>query len=343
MKLSSAQKLRLGAFVITGSVLFAGLGLLLAGLKVWEKRDVYTTRFGESVAGLEVSAPVTYRGLRVGNVREMGISADDPMTIEVTLALQPGTPLYIGTQAVLDMGGITGLKSINLIPGDPTGGTMEPGTRIEVGPSLVHRLTGQAEQIALKVEMVANELALWTRAANRQRVEKLIDDVTRLATDADGFIVDNKAAFTTTLIEVGRASAQVGLVAAEVERSLVQVRAEAIAALKEAERTLQEIRRPLSKVDEAEVARVVTTTQEALLKLDQRLSNQELGKAIQDLLVSIQHLTVLIENVDVAVRAGREDFVQSLSNLQDATEDIREFSRIIAQDPSTLIVGTEGK
>ncbi|MFH1807301.1 MAG: MlaD family protein [Pseudomonadota bacterium] len=341
MKLSRAQKVRLGAFVITGSVLFVGLGLVLAGLKIWEHRDVYSTRFTESVSGLEVSAPVTYRGLRVGNVREMGIASDDPMAIEVTLALVPGTPLYIGTQAVLDMGGITGLKSINLIPGDPTSGVMEPGTRIEVGPSLVHRLTGQAEQIALKIEMVANELALWTRAENRMRVEKLVDSATQLASDADGFIVQNKETFNRTLEEVGRASAQVTLVAAEAERSLVQVRTEAIAALKEAERTLQEVRRPLSRIDEAEVARVVVTTREAVAKLDQRLSNAELGKAIADLLASLQYMTALIENVDVAVRAGREDFVQSLSNLQDATEDIREFSRIIAQDPSTLIRGTE--
>lgn len=341
MKLTRAQKVRLGAFVVSASALFLGVGLVLAGLKIWERRDVYTTRFTESVSGLEVSAPVKYRGLRVGAVQDMHIAEDDPNAIEVTLALEPGTPLYAGTKAMLDMGGLTGLKSINLVPGDSTGVLIEPGSTLEAGPSLVHRVTGQAEQIIVKIEMVANQLARWTSDENRMRMEKLIDDVDKLATDADLFVADNREGFKTTVENVGRAAAAVAAAAAEAERTLEQARAEALATLEEAQKTIREARRPLKAIDEKEVALAVTTARQAIEKLDRRLSDQELGKAIEDLLVSLKHLTVLIENVDLSVRAGREDFVSSLSNLQEATEDIREFSRIIAQDPSTLVVGKE--
>ncbi len=341
MKLSRAQKVRLGTFVVTGAVLFLGAALVLAGLKVWEIRDHYSTRFVENVSGLEVSAPVKYRGLRVGSVTQMGVADDDPLAIEVQLDLVPGTHLYEGTQAVLDTGGLTGLKSINLIPGDPTAGIIEPGSRLEAGPSLMHRLTGQAEQIALKIEMVTNDLALWTRAENRLRFEKLIDHTTALASNADSFIELNKESFKRTVDEVGNASAAITRVADEADRSLQLVRVETLATLKEAQKTLADIRRPLKGIDKAKVDTFVATVQGAATKLDRRLGDDELGKAIEDLVASLAHMTVLIENVDVAVRAGREDFVQSLANLQDATEDIREFSRIIAQNPSTLIVGNE--
>lgn len=341
MKLSKAQKLRLGTFVVTASTIFLGLSLLLAGLKVWEKRDHYHTRFTESVSGLEVSAPVKYRGLRVGNVDGMQISKEDPLAIEVSMALEPGTTLHKGTLAVLDMGGLTGLKSINLIPGDPKASALEQGAYIEAGPSLMHRLTGQAEQIAIKIEMVANELALWTRPENRMRVEKLIDNVTSLTANADTFIGDNKAGFQNTVAEIGRASASVVRVAGETERSLEQAREEAIITLKQAQLTIQEARRPLKAIDPKEVAKTLELAQQAVINMDRRLSNDELGKVVDDLLVSLKHLTQLIENIDLAVRAGREDFVSTLSNLEDATEDIREFSRIIAQDPSTLIMSKE--
>jgi len=341
MKLTKAQKVRLGTFVVTASTLFLGLGLILAGLKVWERRDVYTTRFIESVSGLEVSAPVKYRGLRVGAVQDMRIAADDANAIEVTLALEPGTRLFKGTIAVLDMGGLTGLKSINLVPGDTTGVLIEPGSDIEAGPSLVHRVTGQAEQIVVKIEMVANQLARWTGDENRMRVEKLIDDVDLLARNADAFLEYNREELKSAIEGVGRASDSVAAAAAEAERTLEVARKETLVTLDEAQKTIREARRPLQAIDEGEVALAVTTARKALQKLDQRLSNEELGKAIEDLLVSLKHLSVLIENVDLSVQAGREDFVSSLSNLQEATEDIREFSRIIAQDPSTLVVGKE--
>ena len=41
------------------------------------------------------------------------------------------------------------------------------------------------------------------------------------------------------------------------------------------------------------------------------------------------------------VRASREDFTVSLNYMRQAAEDLREFSRIIAQDPSVLLRGQE--
>ena len=103
------------------------------------------------------------------------VSPDDPSAIEVTLSLDPRTRLYEGTEAVLAQSGITGLKTINLTPGDPTRPVITPGTQLPAGQSFMGRITGQAEQIARKVEYVANQLATWTSEENRKRVERLID------------------------------------------------------------------------------------------------------------------------------------------------------------------------
>jgi len=85
MKLTRAEKVRLGTFVATGLTLFIGGVLSLAGLKVWERRDIYTANFDESVSGLEVSAQVKYQGLRVGRVDAMRVNPKDPGVIEVNI------------------------------------------------------------------------------------------------------------------------------------------------------------------------------------------------------------------------------------------------------------------
>jgi replicative DNA helicase len=124
-------------------------------------------------------------------------------------------------------------------------------------------------------------------------------------------------------------------------RSLSSVREEVEKTLEEARVTLREVRRPLSQVDPAEVAKTVVSTQRAMAALDMRLSSAEVGKAIDNLITTLDQVTQMLQSIDLAVRAGRDDFVATLSDLRQAAEDVREFSRIIAQDPSTLIRGKE--
>ena len=83
MNLTKAQKVRLGVFIASGTTLFLGSLLTLAGLKAWEKRDYYSVRFKDSVSGLEKSAQVRYQGLRVGRVESMRIADDERFAAEI--------------------------------------------------------------------------------------------------------------------------------------------------------------------------------------------------------------------------------------------------------------------
>ena len=71
-----ASYTRLGAFVI------AGVGLLLAAVVVFggglfrQRGVVIETYFDEAVHGLEVGAPLKYRGVPVGSVVEIGLAQD---------------------------------------------------------------------------------------------------------------------------------------------------------------------------------------------------------------------------------------------------------------------------
>lgn len=341
MELSRAQKVRLGAFVLTGASILGGSGLVLAGLRIWEKRDVYTVKYEASVSGLEASSQVRYQGLRVGRVESMRIDPDDPRLIEVTISLTGGTPLYKGTEAVLALSGITGLKTINLVPGEVRDGVIEPGSRLPAGASLMEKLEDDAEIIATKVARVADQLADWTSPPNRKRVERILDNVGALTETIDGFLRRNETKILEAVAQLTETAGSFERLANASSAVLEDNRGEIRRTLTSVRKNLVSLEGILSAVDEKEIRSTLQAARGAMEAIDQRFSDAEFGRLVVNLRRSLQNISGLIGEMDLAVRASREDFVLALKRVREASEDLREFSRIIAQDPSVLVRGTE--
>ena len=94
--------------------------------------------------------------------------------------------------------------------------------------------------------------------------------------------------------------------------------------------TLAIVRRPLKDVDPKAVAQTVTAIRNAATSLDARLSSREAGQAIASLGDPVNHVNHLVPSVDLVVRAGREDLTATLSYLRQASENLREVSRVLA-------------
>ena len=341
MNLTRAEKIRLGAFVLAGTVLFVGSLLVLAGLKVWERRDVYWVSFTESVSGLEPSAQVKYRGLRVGRIDAMRIDPDNPTAIRAELSLIAGTRLYPGTQAVLEMSGITGLKIINLTPGDPRGKPIDPGSQLPAGMSLVGKIGDRADAISEKLERVVLNLERWTGPMNASRVERLLDSSAQLIEDVDRLVVDAKDPFVAALHEFEQSGAAFRALSTETTVSIKVVRTELAGALRGAKAALMETQRVLQAVESEDLRGTFKAAKNAMTSLDEQLSGEELQRTFGELRSALTNITALAQDMDLTVRASREDLVLSLKYVRQASQDLREFSRIIAQDPSVLLRGTE--
>ena len=111
-------------------------------------------------------------------------------SIAIELSLEPGTELHEGTEAILELSGITGLKTVNLVPGDPRKPTIEPGSRIPPGSSFVQRISGDAEAIAEKVERLAENLTNFVSPTNLRRIEDLLDNMNRVLENADAALTE---------------------------------------------------------------------------------------------------------------------------------------------------------
>ncbi len=341
MNLTKSEKVRLGAFLLSGAVLLSGSILVLAGLKLWEERDTYYISFHESVTGLEPSASVRYQGLRIGRVDALTVDPEDPTAIRATISLEPETKLFEGTRAVLDMSGLTGLKTINLSAGDPRGKYLEPGTKIPEEPSLVGKIGDRAELISERIEGVTNNLALWTGPDNRRRMERFIDGTDKLIRDIDTLVVDVRVPLLEALNEVAKTGASVRKASDETTLTLQDVRGELKQTLVAARKSMTEAERILGAVDSKSVAATIKSASSAMTSLDQQLTSDDFNRTFKDLQSALTNVTGLVQSLDLTVRASREDLVLSLKYVRQATEDLREFSRIIAQDPSVLVRGTE--
>jgi paraquat-inducible protein B len=90
----------IGTFVLAGIVLLV-VGLLLFGSgALFREKAFFVIHFQDSVKGLDVGAPVLFRGVRVGNVRQVGISVDPDSRSTYTstkIEILPGTLNIKGT------------------------------------------------------------------------------------------------------------------------------------------------------------------------------------------------------------------------------------------------------
>ena len=180
--------------------LAAGLFTLLLGLAVvvvtlWFRgsaveEEYYTLVSRVPVSGLNVQAPVRYRGLDVGNVRSIDIDPLNPGTILIEVSIKTGTPITKGTFAQLATQGITGLSYV-LLDDDRSKPERLAGSdpRIEVRPSFFDSISASGEQTMANFNQVATKLNQFLEEKNQAQILRVLANLettsTRISALAD--------------------------------------------------------------------------------------------------------------------------------------------------------------
>jgi phospholipid/cholesterol/gamma-HCH transport system substrate-binding protein len=217
-----------GAFVIVlGALLVAGALWLASGGASHRTQDPYWAVEEESVAGLNLNAPVKFNGVDVGRVREIRLDPTNPNRVVLLFAIDRGTPITTDTVAVLKTQGLTGIAYVELSGGDarslPLRAT-EPGNYpvIRTKPSLAARLENVLTTVLVKLDRTSTNIDAFLSEANQRALSSALADIARVSQvlasrsrQLDAGIV----AAAQTAENAARVSAQLGPVIERVGRS----------------------------------------------------------------------------------------------------------------------------
>lgn len=176
-----------GAFILVlGAVLVAIVLWFATGGAFQQKYDLYLAYEDESVAGLNLNAPVKYNGVDVGKVRAIQLAPGNPQRVNLTFAIEHGTPIKNDTVAVLKTQGLTGIAYVELSGGTQnspallaTAGSEYPV--IPTKPSLGARLENVLTSVLSKLDSTSNNINAVLSDANRLAFTNALADIASVA------------------------------------------------------------------------------------------------------------------------------------------------------------------
>lgn len=188
-----------GLFVVVLTIgLIGGVLLLSTGVGRAQYQD-YVAYVTESVSGLNISAPVKYKGVDVGYVREIGLRPGNPEEVRILMAIEQGTPVKTDTIAILSVQGLTGIAFIDLTGGSVRAPMLEarPGEThpvIETGPSLLARLDAAASQMFTNIERVSDSLGTLIDPDSQDAIRETLANLRSFTARLDQVLSEENAA-----------------------------------------------------------------------------------------------------------------------------------------------------
>jgi len=308
-----SQKIRLGIFVLISTILLLGTIGIITGNKLFKQTSTYYIKYKDiSLTGLEIGSAVKYRGIRVGRIEDLYIDPNDITTVIVEISIEADVPIKKDTEAVLAYVGITGLKMIELQGGSNEAETLKSGEYIIAGRSLVDAISGQAEIIMEKLEMILNNFAEITDIAHRDRYYRLVDN----ASDALGSV---HSIIDTNQVNVYRT-------VRNLERFTNQL-----------ETFINTSNATLADIHEITESGKIMRTVDNIEKISSELEQANLSELVAKLTEAVEQTNKTFTHLDLTLMKSRHDILSSTEILRESLEYFNEFTRLISENPSLLL------
>src|SRR5690348_2356923 len=164
--------------------LLLGAGVVL--IVMWfsgdtEKRETYRLESQYSVTGLNLQAPVRFRGVEVGRVDSIAFSGSKARTITIEVSVKADTPLTRGTYAQLGSQGLTGLAYVIL---DDDGDKAQPlsaeesrKSPIPVRRAFFDELSGSGKDLVAGASEVTRRLNALLNEKNQAQLMKTLTNL----------------------------------------------------------------------------------------------------------------------------------------------------------------------
>jgi phospholipid/cholesterol/gamma-HCH transport system substrate-binding protein len=320
------ERVQLGIFLTVSGTLFIGMIVLFAGVRLFRGEDTYTIHFEDSVSGINVGSQVRLLGVRVGSVKDMQLN-ESGSGVEVEIALKEGTPVLEGTHALLAAQGVTGASFVSLEGGKKGGKRIKPGSPLPAGQGFMQRMADRADRISGNADEVVERL---TTEENLARLEATLARTEGLIKHMDELVVE-----VTGTVQVGRAFVQAH------EQELGEAVKRGGQAAKELEALARETRLAVSSArrvwEASDVPGLVQGVNKTVRTFESKLADVPLGALATALERTLVALEVVMMRVGQSLGQNQDQLRAGLMNLRQASDELKELSRSLREDPSRLI------
>ena len=333
----------IGVFVVLSCMLFVAAVVIFGGNIFFKKEDIVIAYFDGSLKGLSIGAPVTYRGISIGQVKDIRINIRDNgrenhnITIPVLIALTAGQSVTVkgtergskygteefleamceqGLRAKLKMQSlVTGTRYIDLAFYENT----TPVYRDKEGKYFeIPTLPSESYQLARVMENINFE----------ELFEKILNTFTSLESlSADLATLLNNSKTQTLVDELSAATASLNSILTQIDGSISPI-------IQNLENSLGEIESLAAKSNQL-IASFESSTSPLVDELTRTLSHFN---------------TTLQEANRVFHQAGRTlqpssplyySFTKTMRQLEKTLQSIENLSDFLYRNPNALILGVQ--
>jgi len=202
--------------------------------------------------------------------------------------------------------------------GSQSAEALPPGSFIQSGRSLAEEITGRAEVLSEKVEIILNNLIRVTSADNAERVLTMIDTVGHAVELFNVVVKKNQAPFSRTLANAEQFTGELDSLSFYAQSLLKSWDV-------------------FAKSDT--LAQIINNFAE----VTQELKEAELVRLFAEISITLEQTNNIIKDVEISFAKSRTDLVYTIDRLKETADYLNQFSRLVSEDPSIIVRGAEPK
>lgn len=315
-----------GLFLIGAAILTVIAIALLSGGNPFVRTQRAIAYFDGAVSGLYVGAPVTFRGVRIGQVSAIGVDVDAKTleaTIPVEVVLAAKAMHYVnaakGEQFSIDQLVDRGLRARLVQQSLVTGQSL---IDLDFLPDTPVVREAQADGELPEIPVVKGRIEAIVDQLSQLPVRETVAQVQETMKSLDATLKSATLLFRTLNDSAGKLAGDARTTLAETNRAIREVQKAAQAAL-------------------MSVARLSDTSQQTIEQV-----SPDLQRTLVAARKSAESAESAMRRIDELSAPGaplREDLQSSLRDLALSARSLRRFSETLERDPNAIIFGKEAQ
>lgn len=202
-----AHHIVIGLFTVLGALAAIAFAIWLSNSSTQREQQHYTVIFNEAVTGLSRGSAVQYSGIRIGDISELRLDAEDPRRVIARIRVDADVPIKVDTRARLSFTGITGSSVIELSQGEPESPRLlsmnGEDPVIIASPSPISTLLANGEDLVTNINQLVSSARSIFSDENTAKIGDTLESIEK-ATSSIAGQGDSMAELITELTEVTR-------------------------------------------------------------------------------------------------------------------------------------------